>query len=142
MEQNIVTIFVPTDKHYTVNRVMFRGGRYTHDASGLAWWYYNANPYSDNITIHIHGDVHQTYPNPEHITVEFEDNGVMSEKHHMSIDPGNGLFYSQPIVGRIKKKQSKKKQSKKKQSKKKQSKKKQSTKHSQKKSTKQKRKFK
>ena len=121
MEEYQVNVYVPVTKDYKVNRLTIRNVKYTGDCSGLAYWYYTNNPNSNNIIIHIHGGFHQTYPNPEHITVEYEDNGMKTMKYHMSIGL-DGFFYHQALGG-VKKKKSKKKKSKKKSSKKKSSKK-------------------
>ena len=62
----------------------------------------NVNVHCNDLIIYIHGDFHTTYPNPKHITVEFESGGVRSQKYHMSLDI-NGMFYAQNLMGAIKK---------------------------------------
>tara|TARA_B110000305_G_C19249729_1_gene544132 strand:+ start:84 stop:434 length:351 start_codon:yes stop_codon:yes gene_type:complete len=114
MDEGTVDVYVPTTKYFKVNRLTFRGSKYTGDCSSLAHWYYmNINVYCDNLIIYIHGDFHTTYPNPEHITVEFEDGGIRSQRYHMSVD-ANGMFYNQNLMGAKKKKKTKKKRKKKK----------------------------
>ena len=74
-----------------------------------------------DLIIYIHGDFHTTYPNPKHITVEFESGGVRSQKYHMSLDI-NGMFYAQNLMGAKNKEGAKKKKKTKKKKKKKKSK--------------------
>ena len=114
MEDGFVNVYVPTTKYFKVNRINFRGSKYTGDCSGLAYWYYmNINIYCNDLIIYIHGDFHTTYPNPQHITVEFEGGGIRSQKYHMSVD-ANGMFYAQNLMGAKKKKKKKTKNKKKK----------------------------
>ena len=114
MEDGYVNVYVPTTKHFKVNRINFRGSKYTGDCSGLAYWYYmNVNVHCNDLIIYIHGDFHVTYPNPQHITVEFESGGIRTQKYHMSVDI-NGMFYAQNLMGAKKKKRTKKKRVKKK----------------------------
>ena len=40
MEEGSVNIYVPTTKYFRVNRINFKGSKYTGDCSGLAYWYY------------------------------------------------------------------------------------------------------
>jgi hypothetical protein len=109
MEEGSVNVYVPTTKYFKVNRIKFRGSKYTGDCSGLAYWYYmNVNVHCNDLIIHIQGDFHPTFPNPQHITVEFEDGGIRSHKYHMSLDI-NGMFYAQSLMGAKKKKKKKKK---------------------------------
>ena len=114
MDEGSIDIYVPTTKYFKVNRINFRGSKYTGDCSSLAHWYYmNINVYCNDLIIYIHGGLHTTYPNPEHITVEFEDGGLRSQRYHMSVD-ANGVFYNQNLMGAKKKKKTKKKRKKKK----------------------------
>ncbi len=104
MEEGSINIYVPTTKYFKVDRLTIRGSKYTGDCINLAQWYYmNINVFCDDLIIYIHGDFHTTYPNPEHITVEFEDGGTRSQRYHMSTDP-NGFFYNQNLMGAKKKK--------------------------------------
>ena len=122
MEDGSVNVYVPTTKHFKVNRINFRGSKYTGDCSGLAFWYYmNINVHCNDLIIYIYGDFHTTIPNPEHITVEFESGGFRTHKYHMSLDI-NGMFYAQNLMGAknkegVKKKKKKKTKKKKKKSK-------------------------
>lgn len=124
METYNVNTYEPVVKKYNVKRIFYMGGKYNGDCNGLAHWYYmNMNPHTDNINIYIYGDFHQTIPNPYHLTVEYEDNGIRTDKFHMSSD-GYGNFYKQELyAGKKKKKKSgskkKKKSGKKKSDKKK-----------------------
>jgi len=125
MEEGNIVVLVPEEKTFTVNRINVRNEKYMgniNDCSLLALWYYNnKNIYSKNLIINIHGDYHETFPNPPHLTVEFLDDKNTTGKLHMSWNGEN--FYQQILYG-FKKKHSKKKHSKKKHSKKKHSKKK------------------
>lgn len=113
MEDGYVNVYVPTTKHFRVNRINFRGSKYTGDCSGLAYWYYmNINVHCNDLIIYIYGDFHTTIPNPQHITVEFESGGIRTQKYHMSVDI-NGMFYAQNLMGAKKKKRTKKKRVKK-----------------------------
>ena len=113
MEDGSVNVYVPTTKYFKVNRINFRGSKYTGDCSGLAYWYYmNINVHCNDLIIYIHGDFHTTYPNPEHITVEFEEGGVRSQRYHMSLDI-NGMLQAQNLMSSIKKEDAKRKKGKK-----------------------------
>jgi len=116
METYNVNTYVPAVKKYNVQRIEFMGGKYNGNCDGLAHWYYmNMNTDADNINIYIYGDLHQTIPNPYHLSVEYEDNGMRTGKFHMSPD-GYGNFYKQEMTTGSKKKKKKKKKSKKKKS--------------------------
>lgn len=122
MENGSVNVYVPTTKYFKVNRINFRGSKYTGDCSGLAYWYYmNINVHCNDLIIYIHGDFHTTYPNPKHITVEFESGSLRTQKYHMSLDI-NGMFYAQNLMGAQRKKDTKNKKKTKKKKKKKKSK--------------------
>ena len=101
--------YIYVERKYIVNRLEKFGKIYNDTCEGLAQWYYaNINQNADNLIINVHGDFHQTYPNPYHLTVEYENEGESTGKLHMSIDH-NGYFYKQHIRGASKKKKSKKK---------------------------------
>ena len=125
MEEGYIDVYVPVTKKYNVHRITFRSQTFTGDCRGLAYWYYmNVNIHCSNLTIYIHGGIHNTFPNKEHLTVEFEGDGIRSHRYHMSVDD-HGMYYSQNLMG-AKKKDPKKKDPKKKDPKKKSSKKKSS----------------
>jgi len=95
METGQVTIMAPTVRTYKANRIVVQDERYTGPIDNLAIWYYmNINADAQNLIIFIHGNWHQTIPNPPHITVEYDNNGVRSQKFHMSVYP-NGHFFQQ-----------------------------------------------
>ena len=109
METGRVTIMMPQVKTFRVRRVVVQNQRYTgRDVDRLALWYYlNVNPNADNLIIFIHGNWHQTYPQPLHITVEYDNNGQRSRRYHMVKYP-DGNFYPQTLPLGQKKKISKK----------------------------------
>ena len=106
--------YIYVNRNYIVNRIERFGKIYNDNCEGLAQWYYaNINPEALNLIINIYGDFHQTYPNPYHLTVEYENEGESTGKLHMSIDH-NGYFYKQNIRGSHKKKKTKKRKHKRK----------------------------
>jgi len=115
MEDYTTFAYVPVEKKYRVQRNKFHGKKYEGNCDGLAQWYYtNMNYNTDNIKIYIFGDLHQTIPNPYHLSVEYEEeNGNRTERYHM-IPDGYGNFYKQDLYRAALKKKKKKKKSKKK----------------------------
>ena len=117
MEEYTRIFYLPVNKNYKVNRISTFGKTYNGDCEGLAQWYYaNINQYSDNLIINIYGDFHQTFPNPYHLTVDYDNDGETTGKLHMSIDH-NGYFSKLNISAgknKRKKKKGKKNKSKKK----------------------------
>jgi len=112
MEEGKITILVPEEKTFKVDRKTFKGTKYMgniNDCSLLASWYYNnINIYAKDLIINIYGDYHTTFPNPTHLTVEFVDGTNNTGRLHMSWD-GN-QFYQQVLQFATKKnKHSKKK---------------------------------
>lgn len=97
---NIHTISIPimipssVDKTYTVQRRSVKNSSYSGDISGIAFWFYTQNVDVDNINIIIEGDFHSTYPNPPHLTVEINYDGITTGKLHMSLD-ASGYWYQQ-----------------------------------------------
>ena len=111
MENHQVSVYVPVTKNYSVNRISVKDDKYKGDCSGLAWWFYtNIDPDTNNIVIHIHGNFHTTYLNKEHLSVAYENKGILGQKYHMSLDM-YGNFYAQPLTGIGMMKKSKKKKS-------------------------------
>lgn len=108
METRRIIAYIPSEKTYRVHRHKFRGRLYEGNCDGLAQWYYTyANPNTDNLTVHIFGDIHQTFPNPFHLSVEYEEeNGTKTNRYHMSSD-GYGNFYKQNFPTRANRKKSK-----------------------------------
>tara|TARA_A100001015_G_C14475835_1_gene513580 strand:+ start:97 stop:462 length:366 start_codon:yes stop_codon:yes gene_type:complete len=110
MEEGKITILVPEEKTFKVDRKTFKGTKYQgniNDCSLLASWYYNnVNIYAKNLIINIYGDYHTTFPNPPHLTVEFVDGTNNTGRLHMSWN-GN-QFYQQVLPFGRKKKKSKK----------------------------------
>ena len=101
METHSIVAYIPSKKTYRVQRHKFRGKLYEGNCDGLAQWYYtHVNPTTDNLHIHVFGDVHQTFPNPYHLSVEYEEEtGAKTERYHMSSD-GYGNFYKQALSSR------------------------------------------
>uniref|UniRef100_A0A6C0C6N2 Uncharacterized protein n=1 Tax=viral metagenome TaxID=1070528 RepID=A0A6C0C6N2_9ZZZZ len=121
METGQVTIMMPEVKTFRVRRVVVQDLSYTgDDVDRLALWYYlNINPDAENLIIFIHGDWHQTYPQPFHITVEYDNDGQRSRRYHMIKYP-DGNFHPQdqpPGLGQKKNKYKKSKKLKKKKNK-------------------------
>ena len=119
MEEGQITILVPEEKTFKVDRKTFKGTKYMgniYDCSLLATWYYNnKNIYAEDLIINIYGGYHTTFPNPPHLTVEFKNGNddPGTGRLHMSWD--STQFYQQPLLsGRKKIKISKKKSKKKK----------------------------
>jgi hypothetical protein len=114
METGQVTIMMPEVKTFRVRRVELHNQRYTGgDVDRLALWYYmNINPDADNLIIFIHGNWHQTYPQPFHITVEYDNNGQRSRRYHMIKYP-DGNFHPQNLPPGLGQKKNKSKKSKK-----------------------------
>ena len=99
--ENIYNISVPTityvNKTYNVVREKIINKIYLGDVSGIALWFYQTqNIHVDNIKIIIYGDFHNTFPNPQHLTVEITYPGYRSGRLHMSIDE-YGNWYQQPL---------------------------------------------
>jgi hypothetical protein len=115
-------------KTYTFEVIETFGTRYTGDMSWIAYWFYTQyDSLTDGVHITVHGDWHQTYPNPYHLSVKITTpSGAYTPMLHISQDE-YGYGYMQDLYqgqGISKRKQSKRKQSKRKQSKRKQSKRK------------------
>tara|TARA_B100000749_G_C18084208_1_gene324981 strand:+ start:39 stop:410 length:372 start_codon:yes stop_codon:yes gene_type:complete len=107
MEEYTTSVYLPVEKRFKVTRSKFRGTKYTGPTEGLAQWYYiNVDPNADNITINIYGGFHETFPNPMHLSVEYESSGSTSPRYHMSVDQ-YGNLYAQPIAGAEKRKREK-----------------------------------
>ena len=107
MEEGKITILVPEEKTFKVDKKTVKGTKYRgniNDCSLLATWYYNnINIYAKDLIINIYGDYHTTFPNPPHLTVEFVDGTNNTGRLHMSWN-GN-QFYQQVLpFGRKKKK--------------------------------------
>jgi len=101
--------YIYVERKYIVNKIEKFGGIYNDNCEGLAHWYYaNINQNASNLIINIHGNWHQTYPNPYHLTVEYDNEGESTGKLHMSIDH-NGYFHKQNIRGASKKRKPRKK---------------------------------
>ena len=86
METGQVTIMMPEVRTYKVSRIEIQDEKYVEtDVDKLALWYYiNVNPNAKKLIIFIHGNWHQTLPQPPHITVEYDNEGTRSRKYHMS----------------------------------------------------------
>ena len=92
-------VWAAVEKTYEVNRFAFRGSKYQGDPEGLAQWFYaTVDAQADNLTITIHGDFHETFPNPEHLTVEYKWDGGDLGRLHMSVGQ-DGHFYDQRAAG-------------------------------------------
>ena len=112
----------PEGGTWTLTRNTFRGTTYEGNANGLVGWYYaNLMPWvhptpTHKLEIVINGGFHQTFPNPEHLSVTYIYDGVSSPVYHMSIND-RGNFYAQPHPHARHKKQPKTKTQPKKQTK-------------------------
>lgn len=94
-------------KTYNVIRKSFRGQIYYGDVERIAdWFYQTVDNQPDHITIIIYGGIHQTFPNPQHLTVEFTYDDFTTGRLHMSIDD-YGYWYQQPLSFGGRKKNSK-----------------------------------
>lgn len=93
-------------KTYKASMIRTKGRTYGEEKGsidGLAQWYYRyVNPQTEDLTIEIHGDFHTTYPNQEHLSVEYVADGRRSGKMHMSLNE-YGHFFQQPFAGAKKK---------------------------------------
>ena len=125
MTESYQTIInIPVYKKYTVKRIPFRNSIYKDNVDWLAQWFYNnIENNTDNILIEITGDLHQTFPNPPHLSVRFKYNDFATAMYHMSVDQ-NGYVFAQSLNTHMKGKSKKKKGKSKKKKKSKKSKKK------------------
>ena len=92
-------------KNYDIKITKFKGSIYEGDTEWIAEWFYTQyQPFADNITFHIRGDFHVTYPNPPHLSVKIEyPDGTISEWLHLSIDEyGKGYIQDMAIAGQKK----------------------------------------
>lgn len=84
-------------KTYNVIRKSFRGQIYRGNVERIAdWFYQTVDNKTNNITLILHGGIHQTFPNPQHLTVEFKYDGSTTGRLHMSVDD-YGYWYQQPL---------------------------------------------
>ena len=84
-------------RHYNIVLTKFQNKIYQDDPTWIARWFFNNYLY-DNVTFEIQGNMHNTFPNPEHLSVRvIYENGYTSEWLHLSKDE-NGDGYSQPLV--------------------------------------------
>ena len=102
---NIPQCYLVT-KNYDVKITKFKGTIYSNDTEWIAEWFYTQyQPYTDNVTFHIRGDFHTTYPNPPHLSVEIEyPDKTLSGWLHLSMDEyGKGYVQNLDIAGNKKK---------------------------------------
>ena len=88
MNSIIVPLCMNVEKKYNIIKTKFKNSIYNGDTNWIAYWFYTQyDPNADNITIKINGDFHQTYPNPQHLSIEI-------------INPGNDLSnkYKTPLM--------------------------------------------
>ena len=78
-------------RHYKIIYTKFQNKIYHDDPTWIAEWFFN-NSLTDNVTFEIQGNMHNTFPNPEHLSVRvIYENGYTSEWLHLSKDAhGNG----------------------------------------------------
>jgi len=99
----------PILKNYNIQLFRVDGQYYRYDTEWLVNWYYTSiNPHIDNLTFEIHGSLHSTFPNPEHLSVKIKDmNGnYITPMLHISVDENNNP-YIQELFGHGIKKQNK-----------------------------------
>lgn len=83
-------------RHYNIVLTKFQNKIYQDDPTWIAIWFFNNYLY-DNVTFEIQGNMHNTFPNPEHLSVRvIYENGYTSEWLHLSKDE-NGYGYRQPL---------------------------------------------
>jgi hypothetical protein len=84
-------------RHYNIVLTKFQNKIYKDDPTWIAIWFFNNNIMYDNVTFEIQGNMHNTFPNPEHLSVRvIYENGYTSEWLHLSKDE-NGDGYMQPL---------------------------------------------
>lgn len=84
-------------RHYKIVLTKFQNKTYQDDPSWIAKWFFN-NSLADNVTFEIQGNIHNTFPNPEHLSVRvIYENGYTSEWLHLSKD-ANGDGYRQQLA--------------------------------------------
>ena len=93
-----IDMLCPCTKSYYVIRKPFGRETYYDDVSSIARWFYLTNN-TDNITIITYGSFHETYPNPAHLTVEIQHDGMSTGRMHLSIN-ADGYWYQQQLPGR------------------------------------------
>ena len=108
MKSIILTACYNIEKHYSINIIPFRGTEYKDDTDWIAYWFftqYTNDPEIDNVTIHIKGDFHITYPNPPHLSIYITyENGTKTKMLHLSQDAdGNGYLQPLTLAGKGKK---------------------------------------
>ena len=55
-------------RHYKIIYTKFQNKIYQDDPTWIAEWFFN-NSLTDNVTFEIQGNMHNTFPNPEHLSV-------------------------------------------------------------------------
>lgn len=84
-------------RHYKILLTKFQNKIYHDDPTWIAEWFFN-NSLADNVTFEIQGNMHNTFPNPEHLSVRvIYENGYTSEWLHLSKD-ANGYGYRQHLA--------------------------------------------
>ena len=84
-------------RHYNIVLTKFKNKIYQDDPTWVAKWFFYNNIMYDNVTFEIQGDMHNTFPNPQHLSVRvIYENGYTSEWLHLSKDE-NGDGYRQPL---------------------------------------------
>lgn len=92
-------------RHYKIIYTKFQNKIYHDDPTWIAEWFFN-NSLTDNVTFEIQGTMHNTFPNPEHLSVRvIYENGFTSEWLHLSKDAyGNGYRQHLATGNKLKKK--------------------------------------
>tara|TARA_Y100001935_G_scaffold208345_1_gene177855 strand:- start:2123 stop:2449 length:327 start_codon:yes stop_codon:yes gene_type:complete len=97
MNKENYSIIVPCVKTYNVIRNKYYNNIYYGDVAGIASWFYQtAGPDINDITITVYGGIHQTFPNPPHLTVEITHDNYNSGRLHMS-EGQDGYWYKQEL---------------------------------------------
>lgn len=100
------TIYI--ERHYNIILTKFQNKIYQDDPTWIARWFFNNYLY-DNVTFEIRGNMHNTFPNPEHLSVRvIYENGYISEWLHLSKDENGDGYMQQLAMGNKYKKNYKK----------------------------------
>jgi hypothetical protein len=108
-----IVVYCPCVKSYTIKKIPHNGSVYNGDVSGIVAWYYtNINNVADFVTLNVYGTLHQTYPNPGHLSVEISTpEGQNTGRLHFSL--GQQGWYQQPLAFGKKRKRTRKQKRKK-----------------------------
>ena len=91
-----VNVLQNIKKTYNINRITIKqyNSKYVGDTLWIAHWFYTQiDPYADNVTFEILGGFHQTYPQPEHLSIRvlYPDGQITPIMHvEYNKDTGHG----------------------------------------------------